>query len=134
MVDQYVFGWIFVSVLSLLALYSLIMKKNSSSTRKSECVEIAKALNGDCGSKNDDVDVIIVGAGVAGSALAYTLGKVNCYADCLFLHFLTSRLITFSCIFFLSVQCNVLVETLDSYEIMLNIYCAMKFMFEFHSL
>ena len=37
------------------------------------------AVNGECRSKNgggDDVDVIIVGAGVAGAALAHTLGKV----------------------------------------------------------
>ncbi|KAK9163597.1 hypothetical protein Syun_004499 [Stephania yunnanensis] len=43
---------------------------------RDECVK--SAANGECGSdKMSAVDVIVVGAGVAGSALAYTLGKIQ---------------------------------------------------------
>ncbi|XP_030497060.1 squalene monooxygenase SE1 [Cannabis sativa] len=80
MVDQFVIGWISVSFLSLLAFYNLVLKKNKipkdSSDKITECIQNdITAINGECRSKDGDVDVIIVGAGVAGSALAHTLGK-----------------------------------------------------------
>ncbi|XP_062097215.1 squalene monooxygenase SE1-like [Humulus lupulus] len=81
MVDQFVIGWISVSLLSLIAFYNLVLKNKTptdSSGKITECVQNnITAISGECQSKDGDVDVIIVGAGVAGSALAHTLGKVG---------------------------------------------------------
>ena len=78
--DQSLFGWILASVLGIVAIYSLVAKKKRagvSSEARSECVEsVTTTTNGECGFGNGDVDVIIVGAGVAGAALAHTLAKV----------------------------------------------------------
>jgi squalene monooxygenase len=81
MMDQSLFGWILASVLGLVAIYySFVAKKKRagvSSEARSECVEsVTTTTNGECGSGKGDVDVIIVGAGVAGAALAHTLAKV----------------------------------------------------------
>ena len=82
MVDLYVLGWIICAVLSLAAL------RNFAFTRKNCCASsetgaTRRAVNvttaaGECRSSSRDgaVDIIIVGAGVAGSVLAHTLGKV----------------------------------------------------------
>ncbi|KAH1109814.1 hypothetical protein AAZX31_04G047500 [Glycine max] len=81
MVDLYVLGWIICAVLSLAAL------RNFAFTRKNCCASsetgaTRRAVNvttaaGECRSSSRDgaVDIIIVGAGVAGSVLAHTLGK-----------------------------------------------------------
>jgi squalene monooxygenase len=80
MVDQSLLGWILAPVLGLLAIYTLVVKKNRvgvSSETRGECVKsVATTTNGECRSGNSDIDVIIVGAGVAGAALAHTLAKV----------------------------------------------------------
>lgn len=81
MVDQYALGLILTSVLGFVVLlYNLMAKKNRSrvsSEARSEGVQtVTTSINGECRSIEGDVDVIIVGAGVAGSALAHTLGKV----------------------------------------------------------
>lgn len=84
-VDQYLLGWILASVLGLIAVYSTVAKSRSNRrallAERSECVKSVTVSNAaECRSAEDDVDVIIVGAGVAGSALAHTLGKVlNCF-------------------------------------------------------
>ncbi|RZC15057.1 Squalene monooxygenase isoform C [Glycine soja] len=82
MVDLYVLGWIICAVLSLAAL------RNFAFTRKNCCASsetgaTRRAVNvttaaGECRSSSRDgaVDIIIVGAGVAGSVLAHTLGKM----------------------------------------------------------
>lgn len=44
-------------------------------SRGGECVKSVSAINGACRSGDGGVDVIIVGVGVAGAALAYSLGK-----------------------------------------------------------
>ncbi|XP_027354480.1 squalene monooxygenase-like isoform X2 [Abrus precatorius] len=80
MVDPYVLGWIVCSVLSLVALHSLVFARRSrcaSSEAAVTCADNITTAAGECRSLNrdGDVDVIIVGAGVAGSALAHTLGK-----------------------------------------------------------
>ncbi|XP_062164264.1 squalene monooxygenase SE1-like [Alnus glutinosa] len=79
MVDQSLLGWILAPVLGLLAIYTLVAKKNRvgvSSETRGECVKsVATTTNGECRSGNSDIDVIIVGAGVAGAALAHTLAK-----------------------------------------------------------
>ncbi|KAG2698882.1 hypothetical protein I3760_07G168400 [Carya illinoinensis] len=80
MVDQYALGLILTSVLGFVVLlYNLMAKKNRSrvsSEARSEGVQtVTTSINGECRSIEGDVDVIIVGAGVAGSALAHTLGK-----------------------------------------------------------
>lgn len=79
-VDQYLLGWILASVLGLIAVYSTVAKSRSNRRallpERSECLKSVTVSNpAECRSAEDDVDVIIVGAGVAGSALAHTLGK-----------------------------------------------------------
>ena len=106
MVDERALGWILASLLGLFALYKLAVKsKNSNSkaspVKRSECVKSTETTNGECRSKSDDVDVIIVGAGVAGSALAHTLGKVKFrfrflfFFLIVFLHFLCRRTVLY---------------------------------------
>ncbi|KAK7321618.1 hypothetical protein VNO77_32437 [Canavalia gladiata] len=79
MVDPYLLGWIICSVLSLFALYSLAFagkRRRASSEKKTDFSESVTTIAGECGSVIDaDADIIIVGAGVAGAALAHTLGK-----------------------------------------------------------
>ncbi|PSR99943.1 Squalene monooxygenase [Actinidia chinensis var. chinensis] len=79
MADQYVLGSVLASVLALVVLYNLFVKRNARGESTADATKAATtAISGECRSKNgggDDVDVIIVGAGVAGAALAHTLGK-----------------------------------------------------------
>ncbi|KAA0064475.1 squalene monooxygenase-like [Cucumis melo var. makuwa] len=77
MVDQCALGWILASVLGASALYLLFGKKNCGvlNERRRESLKNIATTNGECKSSNSDGDIIIVGAGVAGSALAYTLAK-----------------------------------------------------------
>ena len=80
MADSYVWGWILCSLMTLVALCGVALKRrkgNRISTTRTESVKSVPACNGECRSADgSDADVIIVGAGVAGSALAHTLGKV----------------------------------------------------------
>ncbi|KAL2454890.1 Squalene epoxidase 1 [Abeliophyllum distichum] len=74
MVDQTFLGSIFAFLFGFVVLYHLVFKKNSE--RESESSDVTTTLIER--SKNggeSDIDVIIVGAGVAGAALAHTLGK-----------------------------------------------------------
>nr|QQL94247.1 squalene epoxidase [Glycyrrhiza glabra] len=80
MMDPYALGCIICSVLSLVALYNLVFvrkKYPASSAAATPSTENITTAAGECRSFNrhGDVDIIIVGAGVAGSALAHTLGK-----------------------------------------------------------
>ncbi|XP_058786114.1 squalene monooxygenase SE1-like [Vicia villosa] len=78
MVDPYALGWIICSFITIVALYNLVFyRKNSSETTSQSTSENVTTATGECRSFNPDgdVDIVIVGAGVAGSALAYTLGK-----------------------------------------------------------
>ncbi|XP_020206800.1 squalene monooxygenase [Cajanus cajan] len=80
MVDPYVLGWILCSVLTLFALHSLAFRgtsRRASPENRNDFSETVTTTAGECrsGNRNSDADVIIVGAGVAGAALAYTLGK-----------------------------------------------------------
>ncbi|CAJ1972772.1 unnamed protein product [Sphenostylis stenocarpa] len=81
MADPYVVGWILCSVLSLFALYSLTCggasRRRASPEKRIELSETVTTSADECRSKkrDGDADVIIVGAGVAGAALAHTLGK-----------------------------------------------------------
>jgi squalene monooxygenase len=82
LMDLYLLGWILSSILCLFALYSLIYdgKRDCDVTEKvNQRVDSVNSTDaGEIKSEklNGDADVIIVGAGVAGAALAYTLGKV----------------------------------------------------------
>ncbi|XP_034677460.1 squalene monooxygenase SE1-like [Vitis riparia] len=79
MVDQGILGWIFASLLGFVVFRSVLLKnkkKDGASVEiRDECVK--STANGECRSKTayEEADVIIVGAGVAGAALANTLGK-----------------------------------------------------------
>ncbi|GKV33461.1 hypothetical protein SLEP1_g41978 [Rubroshorea leprosula] len=77
MADQFVWGWILSSLLALVALFGMAVRKprRDGISRRSECVKSVAAVSGECRSDNGGADVIIVGAGVAGAALAHTLGK-----------------------------------------------------------
>ncbi|XP_022869491.1 squalene monooxygenase-like [Olea europaea var. sylvestris] len=79
MIDQYILGGFVASLFGFVLLYNLRrkMKKNEGSklVHKDQCI---KTSNDGIHLPAVDVgrtDVIIVGAGVAGAALAYTLGK-----------------------------------------------------------
>nr|ACQ90301.1 squalene epoxidase [Gynostemma pentaphyllum] len=78
MVDQFSLAFIFASVLGAVAFYYLFLRNRifrvSREPRRESLKNIA-TTNGECKSSYSDGDIIIVGAGVAGSALAYTLGK-----------------------------------------------------------
>ncbi|KAJ1406300.1 hypothetical protein SESBI_25225 [Sesbania bispinosa] len=78
MVDPYALGWIICSVLSLVALYNLVFTRKNCTASSEAATENITTATGECRSLNRDGDaeVIIVGAGVAGSTLAHTLGKV----------------------------------------------------------
>ncbi|KAK8705562.1 hypothetical protein V6N13_049160 [Hibiscus sabdariffa] len=80
MADSSVLGWILCSAFTLVALcgvVSKIRKRKGISVTRTESLNSVLTSHGECGSTDGShhADVIIVGAGVAGSALAYTLGK-----------------------------------------------------------
>ena len=80
MADQLAIGWILTAAIAAVALYSLVLKKDKSRLSPANETECVKSVAVDSNGKSD-ADVIIVGAGVAGAALAYTLGKVNCFLN-----------------------------------------------------
>ncbi|KAJ8773240.1 hypothetical protein K2173_028417 [Erythroxylum novogranatense] len=79
MADQFMLGGIFASVIGLIvvAVFHYAAKRKESCLRdSSQIVKSIATTQGECRSVDaSDVDVIIVGAGVAGAALAHTLGK-----------------------------------------------------------
>ncbi|KAG0464889.1 hypothetical protein HPP92_019053 [Vanilla planifolia] len=77
MLMQYLFGCIIASFLGVLLLLRLRNQKTDERTNSGATGKIPKsAADGEGGRGSDgEADVIVVGAGVAGSALAYTLGK-----------------------------------------------------------
>ncbi|KAB5557020.1 hypothetical protein DKX38_007929 [Salix brachista] len=82
MADQCIPGCILAALFGLSAIYYLVIKKKGQRANKDllearrESVNSIATTSGECRSSNvSDVDVIIVGAGVAGAALAHTLGK-----------------------------------------------------------
>ena len=84
MVDHCAFAWILAAVLGLVVavtFFVAVLRRNrrggTDSTASKDCVISTAIANGECKPDDADADVIIVGAGVAGSALAHTLGKVS---------------------------------------------------------
>ncbi|KAG7020623.1 hypothetical protein SDJN02_17309, partial [Cucurbita argyrosperma subsp. argyrosperma] len=82
MVDHCAFAWILDVVLGLVVAVTFFVaaprrnrRGGTDSTASKDCVISTAIANGECKPDDADADVIIVGAGVAGSALAYTLGK-----------------------------------------------------------
>lgn len=80
MVYQNIFGAVIASLLGFAFLYRLRGKKKARALVKTDqngnCLKSSE--NGICEAKiSTSTDIIIVGAGVVGSALAYTLGKVK---------------------------------------------------------
>ncbi|XP_043816702.1 squalene monooxygenase SE1-like [Manihot esculenta] len=77
MESEYLMGGIMASLLGFVLLYRLTAKKKATTSRGVARYEkLESSENGiDQAEKDEKPDVIIVGAGVAGSALAYTLGK-----------------------------------------------------------
>ena len=81
LIDQHVIWTFFASLLAFVLLYTLRRNSTKRTTKEKnfpeECAEKSFA-DGECRPVNGSgTDVIIVGAGVAGSALAYSLGKVK---------------------------------------------------------
>nr|GMD89191.1 squalene monooxygenase-like [Ipomoea batatas] len=77
MVDQYLAGTLLAGVFGLVAAYALFFRRNGGRSEK-DGVKTTAIIDGECRSRDGgggDVDIIIVGAGVAGAALAHTLGK-----------------------------------------------------------
>lgn len=58
-------------------LVAAVLGRRRRSRPRSPLVEEKPAPDAGCAAGDGGTDVIIVGAGVAGSALAYTLGKVS---------------------------------------------------------
>ncbi|KAL3843821.1 hypothetical protein ACJIZ3_001224 [Penstemon smallii] len=82
MIDQYILGSFVASLFGFVLLYKLRRKikkpkSNSKIGNKNECINGSAADGGSQADSAGEVDVIIVGAGVAGAALAYTLGKIT---------------------------------------------------------
>ncbi|ESQ29579.1 hypothetical protein EUTSA_v10023406mg [Eutrema salsugineum] len=88
MMDPQLWGWILPLVISVFALYVFFVKQRRNSNRldpKTSTIHndrTVSTVTSNVGSLNTSggdtvADVIVVGAGVAGSALAYTLGKDN---------------------------------------------------------
>ena len=77
MVDQYIVGGFIATLFAFVLLYSIRRrtKKALKIVRKDECIKSSVAGGGSLPDLGGDTDVVIVGAGVAGAALAYTLGK-----------------------------------------------------------
>ncbi|XP_073030117.1 squalene monooxygenase SE1-like [Primulina eburnea] len=77
--DQYIFGGLFALLLGFVLLHSLRREDErtigSKIGRKGGCNESSAAGGGLAAEAGGAVDIIIVGAGVAGAALAYTLAK-----------------------------------------------------------
>ncbi|KAJ4845179.1 Squalene epoxidase 1 [Turnera subulata] len=83
MMEQWILGWIFAYAVGLFAFYCYLARKENKRRERFEARRNAavravvsapsSSPNGEC--RSDETDIIIVGAGVAGSALAYTLGK-----------------------------------------------------------
>lgn len=91
MADSYVLGWILCSVMALVALCGVVLRRQKwkGISMRTEPLKTVLTSNGECGSADaSHADVIIVGAGVAGSALAHTLGKVFLSFS---LHFLSNQ-------------------------------------------
>ncbi|KAL6513123.1 Squalene epoxidase 1 [Orobanche gracilis] len=78
-IDQYIFGGFIASLFGFVLLYNLRRKmrkpKGSKHVCEDECTNRSTAGGGFREEAGSDADIIIVGAGVAGAALAYTLGK-----------------------------------------------------------
>ncbi|KAI4389502.1 hypothetical protein MLD38_001723 [Melastoma candidum] len=70
-------GWIVATALSAFAFHALVFRgKGKEEKEGADCIVTTSGkLCGSPGKESDPADVVIVGAGVAGSALAYTLGK-----------------------------------------------------------
>lgn len=72
MVDQYIVGVFIATLFAFVFLSTTRRRTKRSNVRKYECIKSSAAAP-------SDTDVVIVGAGVAGAALAYTLAKVIHY-------------------------------------------------------
>ncbi|KAJ4962314.1 hypothetical protein NE237_022253 [Protea cynaroides] len=79
MVAEYIYAGIFAVLLGFCLLYRSQGKKNSVKERGSTKIgneSVKNTSNGECWWNNGEhADVIVVGAGVAGAALAHTLGQ-----------------------------------------------------------
>ncbi|PKA58795.1 squalene monooxygenase [Apostasia shenzhenica] len=81
MLLRYLFGGVVATVLWFLLVVVSRNKKKNKQPGNAEGLAAA-AVESYGGLAGDGADIIVVGAGVAGSALAYTLGKVrNVFGD-----------------------------------------------------
>lgn len=71
---EYILGGIFAFLVGFFLYYGSSSQKNDIKKNKVVTAKENEFLDGEFKSK-EETDVIIVGAGVAGAALAYTLGK-----------------------------------------------------------
>ncbi|GAA0150219.1 oxygenase [Lithospermum erythrorhizon] len=78
--EQYMLGTILATLLGIIGVYVFFLKKNGAKNNNdigASTTTTTTNIDGECrsGEHSGNADVIIVGAGVAGAALAYTLGK-----------------------------------------------------------
>ncbi|KAK6945906.1 Squalene epoxidase [Dillenia turbinata] len=74
MINQYILGIIVTHLFVIIFLYSLIGKRKNRNVKEIEGDESIK-ISTNVAENNEYTDLIIVGAGVAGAALAHTLAK-----------------------------------------------------------
>jgi squalene monooxygenase len=79
MESDYLFGAIVASLLAVIFLFRSRAKKARTANKAvgAPLASILEAEAAEIGSSGEGADIIVVGAGVAGSALAYTLAKVR---------------------------------------------------------
>lgn len=87
MEQQYVLGCFIAFILSFLLLQRFIRSGDKNIKKQTPKVAGVEPSSGKDVARATDapLDVVIVGAGVAGSALAYTLAKVCVLVDCILL-------------------------------------------------
>ncbi|KAL9173736.1 hypothetical protein ABFS82_02G008000 [Erythranthe guttata] len=73
--EQYVFGGLIAWIIGLILLYRLLENSSKITIKETIRSDAQKSSENAVSKKDGPPDVVIVGAGVAGSALAYSLAK-----------------------------------------------------------
>lgn len=80
MIDQYILTGFIASLFGFVLLYSFTRKVKKTKGPKTPRADDDQLFSNQViRPVNADADIIIVGAGVAGAALAFTLGKVSIF-------------------------------------------------------
>lgn len=96
MADRLMLASVFVSFVGVILFYVSYLIKNGRPHKSASITTKSTSISTECRS-GDETDVIIVGAGVAGAALALTLAKVQLQTLLLFSSTAVNVDIRFSC-------------------------------------